>query len=304
MENQNDRLLYHPLFPDRNALGAKRSDDVRIWIERFLMPAGIVTEDEDRANAYLVVGGDGTLMRKVCEKIDKGKVFVGVNRGTVGFLLNPIDQINDIPLVKSQLNTFELRLIKVTFTTKEGEEKSFYAFNDVICGGDIADYISFKITGSLNHFPERSVSGNGIVIATPQGTTGFALKARGSSAILPLDSRNWYIAGVATGPYPCDQVSLQEITIDLNSRFQINGYADGRSQTVNDIVRVIVNPTDKKATLGILANIDFATRRTLLAQKVERGGDMSTSILLYQLSMTELAKSIAVKNNMILGKVS
>jgi len=33
----------------------------------------------------------------------------------------------------------------------------------------------------------------------------------------------------------------------------------------------IVKPTDKKATLGILANIDFAARRTQLAQKVERG---------------------------------
>jgi len=271
MKDYGEKLLYYPLFPNRGDKGAERGDDVRTWVERYMIPAGVVTMDEARANAYLVVGGDGTLMKSVREKIDEEKIFVGVNRGTVGFLLNPIEQINQIPVTRDEINTFEVRLLKVIFTTKRGKEKSFYAFNDVICGGDIADYVSFKITGSLNHFPVRNVTGNGVVVTTPQGSTAFALKTNGSGAILPLDSKNWYIAGVATGPYPCDQVTPQEIMIEMSSRGQINGYADGHAQAVKGITRVMVKPTDKKATLGILANIDFAARRTQLAQKVERG---------------------------------
>jgi len=251
--------------------GAERANDVRIWVDHFLIPGGFATMDEEEANAYLVVGGDGRLMRTVRDKVDKGKVFVGINRGTVGFMLNPIDQINDIPLAMNQLNTFSVRLLHVELVNKVGAVRNFYAFNDVILGGDISDYITFEITGSLNHFPNRRVTGNGIVISTPQGTTGFALKARGTSAILPLESQNWFISGVATGPYPCDQVMPQTITVEMTSRSIINGYADGKGQMVKDVARATICQTDKIATLGILASIDFASRRTQLAQKVERG---------------------------------
>lgn len=266
------KLLYYPIFPDRVIPGAGRGNDVRIWVERFLLPAGIVTMDEKAANAYLVVGGDGTLMTGVRKKIDKGKIFVGVNRGTLGFLLNPIDQINDIPLLMSQINAIELGLIEVVFTTNDGEDLRFYAFNDVIIGADIADYITFEIAGSLRHFPTRKVAGNGVIVSTPQGTTAYALKARGTNALLPLDSKNWQITGVATGPYPCDQVTPQEITIDVHSRGLVNGYADGHGQAVKGITRAVIRPTHKTATLGILANIDFAAIRTQKAQLVERGG--------------------------------
>ena len=87
------------------------------------------------------------------------------------------------------------------------------AFNDIFCGGNIADFISFEITGELSHFRNRTVKGNGVFLSTPQGTTGFALNARGSSAVLPLDTRTWYVGGVATGPYPSSVCSPQKVTV-------------------------------------------------------------------------------------------
>ncbi|MDO8669522.1 MAG: hypothetical protein Q7K65_04470 [Candidatus Buchananbacteria bacterium] len=264
-------IVYFPLLPDPVEIGSEKADDVRQWIENFLIPACLATDEEDKANVYLVVGGDGKFMKSVREKHGSEKIFFGINRGTMGFLLNPIREINEIPISLDQIQIITAKLMKVIFIKKDGSSFEFLSFNDAFCGGNVADHISFSISGSLNHFPKRQVSGNGIIISTPQGTTGYALKARGTSSVLPLDTNNWFISGIATGPYPCDQVSPQEICVTVNSRQPVNGYADGYSQEVKDIERMIVKPTAEEIKIGFLSQIDFAARRMNLAQKVERG---------------------------------
>lgn len=266
-----DQILYYPIFPERGEAGGERSADVRRWVEEFLLPAGVATERESEAKAYLVAGGDGLLMRAVRAKFRRKKVFFGVNRGTFGFLLNPVADINELPRRFSDLNQVTVRLIRASFHLRDGSVKRYLAFNDVYLGGNIADYITFRIRGALRHFPNRTVRGNGVVISTPQGTTGFAVSNRGSAALLPLDSSSWFLSGVATGPYPSDQVTPQEITIEVESRRPVNGYADGYTQEALDITKLVVQPTDYAVTLGFLKEIDFASRRTELAQKLERG---------------------------------
>ena len=267
-----DHVLYFPIFPNHDEIGSERAIDVRNWVENFLIPACLATDEEDKANVYLVVGGDGKFMKTVREKHDSDKIFFGINRGTMGFLLNPISEINEIPISLDQIQVITVKLIKVIFIKKDGSSSEYLAFNDAFCGGNVADHITFSISGSRTHFPKRIVSGNGIIISTPQGTTGYALKARGTSSVLPLDTTNWFISGIATGPYPCDQVSPQEICVEVTSRQPVNGYADGYSQEVKDIVKMIVKPIAKEIKMGFLSHIDFAARRMNLAQLVERGG--------------------------------
>jgi len=265
-------IVYYPILPNSEDFGAERANDVRIWVEDFMIPAGRASYDLEKTNAFLIASGDGGMMHGVRDNYDKGKIFVGVNRGTRGFLLNPIECITQIPTTFNQLRFVKVKLIQATFIGKRGEEKTYLAFNDIIIGGDISDTIYFDIKGSLKYFPNRnSVSGNGIVISTPQGVTGFSLKARGTSALMGLNSDHWYVAGVATGPYPCDHVSPQEIVVKMKSRYLVNGYADGRGQMAQDIEKVIIKPTNHEAVLGFLADIDFEARRTQLAQKIERG---------------------------------
>ena len=266
------KILYYPILPDTDSRGSERSNDIRKWIKDFLLPAGIVTLNEDRANAYLVATGDGGFMATARAKHRQDKILVGINRGTFGFLLNPIQAINQLPKDFSELTIITLGLIQGKFIDKHGQSVTYLAFNDIFCGGDVADFITFKISGTLLEFPARTVHGNGVIISTPQGTSAYALSARGTAAILPLDSKHWFISGVATGPYPADHVSPQRIVIEIDSRNPVNGYADGKMQTVKDIERIIVNPTDLTVKLGFLKDIDFAARRMNLAQKLERGG--------------------------------
>ncbi|MFA6437246.1 MAG: hypothetical protein WC242_03715 [Candidatus Paceibacterota bacterium] len=267
------KIVYSVIFPEPGSLGKERSDDVRKWLEEFLIPAGIATLYEDEANAYLVATGDGGLIRAIREKHNKGKIFVGANRGTLGFLLNPIQKIKDIPLDFNELQLVDLDLIQVTFILKDGSKVGpFLVFNDVMCGTKPAGWIKFTIQGSLSYYPNRTCWGNCVFVSTPQGATGLALKARGTGAVLPLDSKTWFVGGFAIGPYPCDIVQPQKITIEVESREDpIYANADGRAREVENVAKVIVEPTDKSVTLGFLKSIDFAARRTQLAQKTERG---------------------------------
>ena len=268
---KKDELKYFPILPQEDELGSERSDYVRAWIEDYLIPKGIVTMDEKKANAYLVAAGDGGMTKAARMVCRKRKLLLGINCGTLGFLMNQFDKAPDIPTLRSELHTVRVNLMKGTFYCKDGTVHEYLAFNDVFCGGNIADYVSFSIKGSLSHFRDRKVKGNGIFISTPQGTTGFALNARGSSAVLPLDTRTWYVGGVATGPYPDGVFSPQKVEIRVKSRQKVFGYADGYEQEAADIESLIVEPTKHHVTLAFQGDVDFEARRRELAQKVEVG---------------------------------
>ena len=264
-------LVYYPLFPNESDLGSERSNRVKKWVNGPLLKEGIVTEDESKANAYLVATGDGGMTKAARNKCDKGKLLFGINCGTLGFLMNQIDGVEKIPRTASDLYTVEVQLMQGTFYLESDEIIKYLAFNDIFCGGNIADFITFSIEGTLSHFRNRTVKGNGIFLSTPQGTTGFALNARGSSAVLPLDTRTWYVGGVATGPYPDSVFTPQKVQVEVKSRKQVMGYADGYEQEAAGVKKIIVEPTGHKVTLAFLKGLDFESRRRELAQKSELG---------------------------------
>ncbi len=265
------KIVYYPILPDIGEPGAERSDDVRVWLERSLISEGQASYNEKICNAYLVASGDGGLMTTARDLCRSRKVIVGAHRGTRGFLLNRIDTIDELPRNFSELQLVTVKLIRGIFFRKNGEIKRFLAFNDIYCGVEVSDFAGFTIKGTLNGFPERTVHGNGVVVSTPQGTTAYALNNRGSSAVLPLDSRTWFISGMSTGIYPCDVVSPQRIEITITSRVPVNGYADSKSQKAEDVSKIIIEPTKFKVSLGFLKGYDFEAKRRLLAQKTERG---------------------------------
>lgn len=273
---ENGKMIYYPIYHPIGEPGSERSDYVREWVERFMKPAGEVTDNIDEANAILAAVGDGGLMRYAHTFREKRLPIFGINCGRKGFLLNTVSNISEIPKRFEDVSWINLRLLKCTFNFKDETKAplTLMAFNDIVIGKDIADFVDeFIITGSLKHFPNRSgINGTGMIVSTAQGTSAYAIKVKGSSVLLPLDSNTWLVCGFGTGPYPCDQVEPQKITIEIKSRHIINGYADGKSQAIaEDINSAIIEPTDYEVILGYLKGVDFRAVRTSKAQEVERG---------------------------------
>jgi len=105
------KLHYYPLLPDKDLLGAERSDYVLQWIEQYLKPQGLITDNEEQANAYLVAAGDGGMTKAAQEKSASGKVLFGINCGTLGFLMNQINDPKQIPHCSDDMNLIKLNMI-------------------------------------------------------------------------------------------------------------------------------------------------------------------------------------------------
>jgi len=89
---------------------------------------------------------------------DEGNLFFGVNCGTLGFLLNNIQEKN-LPKSFKELDMVKVHPMQVEVITQEATRHILYAINDVVIGGNILDYFSFDLKGELF---EKQISGTGL----------------------------------------------------------------------------------------------------------------------------------------------
>ena len=265
------KLKFFPLFPSKKQLGSERSLHIEKIVQNYLIPQNMVSKTIKEADLFLVASGDGGMISSIKAYHKYKKPFFGINCGRLGFLMNQVKDEKSLAHEKNDLSLIKLKLMRATFVSVKGEKRSYYAFNDIFCGGNISDFMIFDIQGSLSHFQNIKVKGSGIYISTPQGTTAYALNAAGSRAVIPLDSNTWYIGGIATGPYPCSIFKPQKVTITIESRETAYAYADGKTQGMKNVKKIFVTPTNTEITLAFLKNIDFEARRRALALAVSQG---------------------------------
>ena len=144
----------------------------------------------EEAEAVLVIGGDGTLLGVASRCARAGIPALGINLGKVGFLteVEPCDMDRALEKLLSGEYTVEKRmLLKIRVND---ENVCYHALNDlVISKTDGMRLISLDLftDGELvNHYV-----GDGLIIATPTGSTGYSISAGGPV----VDPRmNLYIA--------------------------------------------------------------------------------------------------------------
>ncbi|ENY71097.1 NAD(+) kinase [Aeromonas diversa] len=136
----------------------------------------------ERADLAIVVGGDGNMLgaARVLSRFDVA--VIGVNRGNLGFLtdLSPQDYLVPLEQVLSGHFKSEQRFLLEASVYRHGERKaSNLAVNEaVLHPGKIAHMIEFEvyIDGSFM-YSQRS---DGLIVATPTGSTAYSLSAGGA----------------------------------------------------------------------------------------------------------------------------
>jgi NAD+ kinase len=129
----------------------------------------------------IVVGGDGTLLhvaRKLCEH---EVPLVGVNMGRLGFLTDiPEDHMIEAvgKILDGEYETEERSMLHAEIMRGGRIVQTSNAFNDVIIGkGELSRMIELEVyeSGEFVH----SMRGDGLIVATPTGSTAYALSAGG-----------------------------------------------------------------------------------------------------------------------------
>jgi len=133
-------------------------------------------------NCIVVLGGDGTMVHAIREHWSKCLPFLGINFGHVGHFMNRFTG-DPIEMLRSQVwLTRQFPLLDVKWEDVDGKSHRDVAVNDVWIerdtrpGGRVQSAkLKLSIDGRVC-FP--SICGDGILVASPQGSTGYANNLR------------------------------------------------------------------------------------------------------------------------------
>jgi NAD+ kinase len=142
------------------------------------------TVDPLEADVIVALGGDGFMLEMLHRFIDLEMPIYGMNLGTVGFLLNEYAP-DDLEARLARASPVELFALRMRAETAAGETVEGIAINEVSVFRETrqAAALSIEIDG-VNRLPELVC--DGIMVATPAGSTAYNLSAHGP--IIPLGS--------------------------------------------------------------------------------------------------------------------
>ncbi len=139
------------------------------------------------AQIVVVLGGDGFMLQTLHHMLDTGRVLpaYGLNLGTVGFLMNRYKATRPIAERVAKARGVDVAPLLMEATTHSGEVHSSWAINEVSLLRETRQ--TAKLEVSVNGKVRMAeLSCDGVLVATPAGSTAYNLSANGP--ILPLGS--------------------------------------------------------------------------------------------------------------------
>ena len=154
-------------------------------------------KDFDGDNAFIFsVGGDGTFLHSVKSIRNFDIPVVGLNSGRLGFLADiSEDQVKDTltHILNKKYEVIERSMLQVDFEGRENLEFN-YALNEIaVLKTDTSSMMN--ITAWCNNELLNNYWADGLIIATPTGSTAYSLSVGGP--ILTPDSKNFVITPLA-----------------------------------------------------------------------------------------------------------
>jgi len=175
--NRNDSRVAEPL----------------VLLSDHLKKAGANLLHQDQisdADLVMSIGGDGTMLYASRLTRETGTPILGINRGRLGFLadVTPDELVSSVDNVLSGNFTTDSRLLlEARLHRKSGDDLVSYALNDIV--------LQRRETGRMVDFETRVAgqyvnthSGDGLIVATPTGSTAYALSCGGPIIEPQLDA--------------------------------------------------------------------------------------------------------------------
>ncbi len=159
---------------------AQLGANVRVVCSDASLPAmAQLTEALNGCDMAIAIGGDGTIVHVAKSAAEVGCPVLGINAGHLGFLAGlEADELDLLPaLLKGDYAVDERALLEVTIHT-EKEDVIRYALNEaVVSRGGLSRLVDVMVTADGGEV--LSCRGDGVIIATPTGSTAYSLSAGG-----------------------------------------------------------------------------------------------------------------------------
>ncbi len=222
-------------------------------------------------DCILAIGGDGTVIRTAWRTFESGTPIVGVNRGHLGYLCDldedsvydAVDQLmsGQFEVENRMMLTGHLEQEDGTITTPE-----LPALNDIVISAAKGLQV-ITMTVYINGQKLYSFTGDGVIFATPTGSTAYNMSANGpivdpkTQLILltpinahTLNSRSFVLD-------PGDEISVEIVKRRKSIEETAQVFFDGNHQQMLHLgERVVVYRAPEEAKMLKLSDMNFLER--------------------------------------------
>jgi NAD+ kinase len=256
------------LVPEHPALTfeAASTDEARRAAEELARVYGDV--GRERADVIVALGGDGHMLETLRSSIDLKKPIYGMNKGTVGFLMNHYQAEDLITRIRGAVANI-LHPLRMEATTQDGEVHRGLAINEVSLyrGSAQAAKIAILIDGKKRM---DELVCDGVLVSTPAGSTAYNFSAHGPiipigagvlalTPISPFRPRRWRGALLP---------QTAEITFVVQRGYKRPVHAVADVQEVHDVEKVVVRE-DRSVALTVLYDPDHNLEERVLKEQFE-----------------------------------
>ncbi len=196
------------------------------------------------ADAIVVLGGDGFMLDILKKYQDLDLPFYGINKGTVGFLMNQ-NQNENLLNNLNQAEETTIHPLKMHAKKIDGSEEDHLAINEISILRSGSQAAKLKIVVDNLVRLEELVC-DGALVSTPAGSTAYNYSAHGP--ILPIDSNILALTAMAAfrprrwrGALIPSNAKIEFFIKDSNKR-PVSAYAD--SKEVKNISSVKIESED------------------------------------------------------------
>ncbi len=135
-----------------------------------------------QADVIVALGGDGFMLRTLHRRLKHGLPIYGMNRGSVGFLMNKYNE-SSLPERIQKAESITVHPLKMSATGIDGHKKTALAINEVslLRQTRLAAKIRIIVDGVVRL---HEMICDGVLVATPAGSTAYNLSAHGP--IVPI----------------------------------------------------------------------------------------------------------------------
>ncbi len=221
------------------------------------LPAARMDESDlcEQADLVIAIGGDGTMLYASRLARESDTPILGINRGRLGFLadVTPDEMIASVDQVLNGEYSRDSRLVlEARLRTQSGETSSSFALNDVVLKrretGRMVDFLT-RVDGDY----VNTHAGDGLIVATPTGSTAYSLSCGGPIISPQLDA----VVVVPVCPHTLTDRPLvipanQSIEVSLLERDEtkasitVDGHAVGEIRPEDELV---ISAAAKRTTL-------------------------------------------------------
>ena len=130
----------------------------------------------NKVDLIIVFGGDGTLLNSAREYLEHEIPILGVNMGNVGFLTDI--KVSNFDMAIKDILEGNYKIEERNLVSAEFNESQIYGLNEVVVhSGAYAQLMRYRL--NVNNRVVYEQRSDGLIIATPTGSTAYSLSAGG-----------------------------------------------------------------------------------------------------------------------------